>query len=112
MAMQRLHGRVHAGVRFASLHGAVTACPFVAAMFLGSTQVARAEGWPGVAAWGEQRAVRRGPVEVVPVEIASKGGHALARTSDGGVVAWGDNNFGQTSPPSSLGAVIGIAAGY
>jgi alpha-tubulin suppressor-like RCC1 family protein len=49
----------------------------------------------------------------MPVEaIAAGGNHSLALLTNGTVVAWGDNSFGQASPPSNLSNVVGITAGY
>ncbi|MBI3852983.1 MAG: hypothetical protein HY298_22245 [Verrucomicrobia bacterium] len=38
-------------------------------------------------------------------------GHNLALKSDGKVVGWGDNVFGQTNVPAGLSNVVAIAAG-
>ena len=35
----------------------------------------------------------------------------IAILKNGTVVAWGDNSFGQASPPSNLSNVVGITAG-
>jgi alpha-tubulin suppressor-like RCC1 family protein len=49
----------------------------------------------------------------IPVQaIAAGGNHNLALLANGTVVAWGDNSFGQSSPPSNLSNVVAIAAGY
>jgi len=48
-----------------------------------------------------------------PVQaIAAGGDHNLALVTNGTVVAWGDNSFGQSSPPSNLSNVVAVAAGY
>ncbi|MGA2248224.1 MAG: immunoglobulin domain-containing protein [Verrucomicrobiota bacterium] len=48
----------------------------------------------------------------MPVQsIAAGRNHSLALLTNGTVVAWGDNSFGQASPPSDLVNVVGIAAG-
>lgn len=44
--------------------------------------------------------------------IAAKGNHSLALLTNNTVVAWGDDSFGQSSPPSDLSNVIAIAAGF
>jgi hypothetical protein len=44
--------------------------------------------------------------------IAAGCNHNLALLYDGTVVAWGNNSFGQASPPSNLTNVVAIAAGY
>ncbi|MBL9212212.1 MAG: hypothetical protein JNL92_17260 [Opitutaceae bacterium] len=43
--------------------------------------------------------------------IAAGDQHALALKSDGSIVAWGNNNFGQITIPAGLTDVIAIAAG-
>ena len=43
--------------------------------------------------------------------IAAGRDHNLALLSDGTVVGWGDNSFGQASPPSNLSNVVAITAG-
>ena len=49
----------------------------------------------------------------IPVQaIAAGGNHNLALLTNGTVVAWGDNSFGQASPPSNLSNVVAITAGY
>lgn len=44
------------------------------------------------------------------VAFASGGGHALALRSNGTVVAWGGNYYGETAVPAGLSHVIAIAA--
>jgi hypothetical protein len=61
--------------------------------------------------WGEEYWVIN--LSWVPVQaIAAGHNHNLALLYDGTVVAWGDNSFGQASPPSNLSNVVAIAAGY
>src|SRR5258708_28859359 len=44
--------------------------------------------------------------------IAAGQNHSLALQSDGTVIAWGDNSYGQSTVPPNLTGVIAIAAGY
>ncbi len=44
--------------------------------------------------------------------VAAGAYHSLALTSNGTVVAWGDNTFGQTNVPASLTNATAIAAGW
>ena len=44
--------------------------------------------------------------------IAAAGDHSLALKSDGTVVAWGSDDYGQSTLPSSVGNVTAIAAGF
>src|SRR6267143_1555706 len=44
--------------------------------------------------------------------IAAGNYHSLALKSDGTVVAWGDNNDGESMAPANLTGVIAIAAGF
>jgi alpha-tubulin suppressor-like RCC1 family protein len=61
--------------------------------------------------WGEEFWIIN--LNWVPVQaIAAGRNHNLALCYDGTVVAWGDNSFGQASPPSNLTNVVAIAAGY
>jgi hypothetical protein len=61
--------------------------------------------------WGEEYWVIN--LSWVPVQaIAAGRNHNLALLYDGTVVAWGDNSFGQASPPSNLSNVVAITAGY
>jgi hypothetical protein len=46
------------------------------------------------------------------VAIAAGGYHSLALKADGMVVAWGDNNYGETNIPPGLTNVVAIATGY
>jgi trimeric autotransporter adhesin len=45
------------------------------------------------------------------VAISAGTSHALALRSDGTVVGWGDNEFGQASVPAGLTNVVAVAAG-
>jgi parallel beta-helix repeat protein len=44
--------------------------------------------------------------------IAAGRNHNLALLPDSTVIGWGDNSFGQASPPSNLTNVVAITAGY
>jgi alpha-tubulin suppressor-like RCC1 family protein/pimeloyl-ACP methyl ester carboxylesterase len=46
------------------------------------------------------------------IQVAAGAFNSLALTSDGTVVAWGDNSYGKSTIPSGLGRVVQIAAGY
>jgi alpha-tubulin suppressor-like RCC1 family protein len=46
------------------------------------------------------------------IAIAAGGTHSLALKANGTVVAWGANDYGQTTVPPGLTNVIGIAAGW
>ena len=53
------------------------------------------------------------PVDLTDVTAISAGGYqGLAVKSDGTVVAWGDNNYGQTDVPVGLTDVTAVAGGY
>ena len=43
--------------------------------------------------------------------IAAGGAHNLVLKSNGTIVAWGYNNYGQTNVPPGLSNVIAVAAG-
>ena len=45
------------------------------------------------------------------VGLAAGQDHALALKADGTVIAWGDNNLGQTNVPPGLSNVVAVAAG-
>jgi hypothetical protein len=45
------------------------------------------------------------------IAIAGGAPHALALKNDGTVVAWGNNVFGEATPPPGLNGVVAIAAG-
>src|SRR5262249_2802482 len=45
------------------------------------------------------------------VDIAAGYTHGLALRSNGAVVGWGDNSFGETQIPAALSNVVAVAAG-
>jgi len=59
--------------------------------------------------WGAGTPVPGGLVNVT--HIAAGTDHRLARKSDGTVIAWGDNTFGQSTVPGGLTTATNIAAG-
>ena len=46
------------------------------------------------------------------VSIAAGSAHSVAVNADGSVVAWGNNNYGQTNVPPGLSEVVTAAAGF
>ena len=46
------------------------------------------------------------------IAIAAGYAHSLALKSDGTVVAWGSNDYGQSNVPAGLTGVTAIAGGY
>jgi alpha-tubulin suppressor-like RCC1 family protein len=59
--------------------------------------------------WGEIEIIN---ANWIPVQtIAAGRNHTLALLTNGTVVAWGDNGFGQASPPSNLSNVVAVTAG-
>src|SRR6266568_2593494 len=62
-----------------------------------------------VVSWGRQTNVP--PTLTNVAAIAAGMGHSVALKSDGQVVVWGENNYGQTNIPAGLTNVIMIAAG-
>jgi hypothetical protein len=63
-----------------------------------------------VVSWGEQ-VIPTLPAGTRIEKLAARGGHNLGLTSEGTVVAWGDNSSGQSTVPANLTGVIAIAAG-
>lgn len=64
-----------------------------------------------VAAWGDRN---QSTVPAVPTNltaITAGENHGLGLTSDGFVVGWGDNSYGETTAPAGLSNVIAIGAG-
>ena len=67
-----------------------------------------------IAAWGlddAQASIPSGLNKVVALATRGSGNHSLAVRSDGTVVAWGENRFGQTDVPSDLSDVVSVAVG-
>src|SRR5713226_5539063 len=66
---------------------------------------------PGtVASWGQQVIPYLQPATRFQA-IAAGASHSLALKSDGTVVAWGDNFYGQSAVPADMTSVTAIAAG-
>lgn len=87
--------------------------PFVGLVGAGSIASVAYAGEPGtVISWGSGSA----PRDVPPAglanvrQIACGGAHFLALRSDGVVVGWGYNDYGQAAPPS-LAGVVQVAGG-
>jgi alpha-tubulin suppressor-like RCC1 family protein len=87
---------------FVLLSIVLTSAP-VAGQPAGQVVVWGTNGWTAVSINGQ-------PLTNV-VAISAGTSHALALRSDGTVVAWGDNQFGQTSVPIGLSNVMAVAAG-
>jgi hypothetical protein len=64
-----------------------------------------------VVGWGNGRAAIP-PWKLSNVSaIAAGQQHSVALKSDGTVVCWGDNSYGQTNPPAGLTGVVAIGSG-
>ena len=82
----------------------------ITAMLAGTPLTAYAA--PEVVAWGSGQGYTDAPSGLSNVVAISVGWlHSLALTSEGRVVAWGDNSGGQTHVPTRLSNAVGIAAG-
>lgn len=75
---------------------------------LSPAHFARAQGGL-VTAWGDQTNPPGNPTNVIAVTSGSA--HNLVLRSDGTVVAWGNNAYGQTTVPAGLSNVVDIGAG-
>jgi alpha-tubulin suppressor-like RCC1 family protein len=68
-----------------------------------------------IIAWGWNPDVPRSAQDTVAISMGgpASGGYpfSLALTTNGTVVGWGDNTYGQITPPSGLSNVVAIAAG-
>src|SRR6188472_2589098 len=75
------------------------------------TGTARAQS--NVRGWGQTVFDSGWSSETAFVEVAAGENHTVARRSDGSVVAWGDNNYGQCNVPTLPAGLtyIGAAAG-
>lgn len=47
-----------------------------------------------------------------PKDLFSLGGHGMAVKSDRSLVGWGNDSYGETSPPPDLGPVVDVDAGF
>jgi alpha-tubulin suppressor-like RCC1 family protein len=50
------------------------------------------------------------PEDLVASSVSVGGGHIVALTPDGKVVAWGENDYGETQVPADLTGVVSVAA--
>ena len=72
-----------------------------------------ARGQSGVKGWGSTVFDSGWSSETAFVEVAAGDGHTVARRSDGSVVAWGDNQYGQCDVPALPAGLtyVEVAAG-
>src|SRR5579872_6469993 len=85
----------------------------IASMHLGAVHAASVVAWGCDCEHFGQTNVPPGLTNAVTVEMG--GYFALALTSDGRVVAWGDSSWnpdGETTVPPGLTNVVAISAGY
>jgi len=72
-------------------------------------------GAGSVGAWGDDNAGQVSQISAAALSgasaVAGGGNHSLALLTNGTVVAWGLDNYGQTDVPGDLANVIAIAAG-
>lgn len=80
--------------------GSVTSAAIFVSVTYGTTEVVR---------WGQDVAVPAGLTSVVAVSAGS--GHNLALNSNGTVVGWGNNDYGQATIPAGLSSVVAVSAG-
>jgi alpha-tubulin suppressor-like RCC1 family protein len=66
---------------------------------------------PAIFAWGNNSSAVPAGLSSGVVAIAAQGRHSLALKADGSVVAWGDNDSGQSTVPVGLSGIVAIAAG-
>lgn len=64
-----------------------------------------------IVGWGTQVVVEQSALEDL-VGGAGGGFHSLGLRSDGTIVVWGDNEYGQCNVPSPNSDFVAIAAGY
>lgn len=68
-----------------------------------------------VVTWGQTNYAELGNIPVGltnVIAVAAGSGHSVALKSDGKVVVWGDNYWGQTNVPANLSNVVAIAAAW
>jgi len=63
-----------------------------------------------VCSWGQQRFDGQDFIGARFQAIAAGAGHSLALKSDGSIVGWGDDNYGQAAPPDG-NDYVAISAG-
>ena len=80
----------------------------VLAIVVGAGRQARAE--VDVVSWGSQ-IYDQGDFRERYVQIAAGSLHTVALKSDGTLVAWGSNSYGQCNVPSDLTGVTQVSAG-
>jgi hypothetical protein len=69
-------------------------------------------GIPAIVVWGNSDPILSVPVGLINVVSAVSGGsHIIVLKSDGTLVMWGSNDFGQCNIPSSATNVIAVAGG-
>ena len=79
------------------------------AIAIGAGRHARAD--MDVVSWGTQTC-DQGDLRESYTQVAAGLRHTVALTSDGTLVAWGYNAYGQCNVPSGLAGVSQVAAGY
>lgn len=85
------------------------AVTLLCAFIVKSTEIVQ---WGDSSREGQYPGLTNAPIDLTNAVALSAGFyHNLALTSDGRVVAWGNNNSGQTNVPTDLSNVVAFAAG-